>query len=112
MTQPSLSLERGTTGATRPSPRLGREAGRESEPVLNDQWLSPFLQVLVSVGRGNMVRISNLACPNCLPPLGQNSIQVKQHLEGQAFRKYIWGRPQDGGNKCRGEARLAEQTMA
>lgn len=50
----------------------------------------------MAVGRGNTARTEDLVCPHCLPPLGQNSVKVKQELDGEASESKFGACPQRG----------------
>lgn len=63
-------------------------------------------------GQRDTVRIEDLACPNCLPPLGRNSIKVKQDLDGQASESEVGPASRTRGNRHGGEIGLAEHTAS
>lgn len=50
----------------------------------------------MAVGRGNTARTEDLVCPHYLPPLGQNSVKVKQEPDGEASESNIEAHPEWG----------------
>lgn len=50
----------------------------------------------MAVGRGNTARTEDLVCPHYLPPLGQNSVKVKQEPDGEASESNIGAHPEWG----------------